>query len=173
MKGLDIPFEVIPTDNGEENYPKEMSLLEVPAFLAMEKARNFHPKPEENTILITADTIVISDGAILEKPLNLDNARWMLKHLAENHHTVITGVCLKSLQMEKVFSSTTEVFFGKITNEEIDYYLTHYPPLDKAGGYGIQEWIGYVGIKRIEGSFFNVMGLPVHQLYEELKEFLS
>ena len=146
MKGLDIPFEVIPPDNGEENYPKEMNPVEVPAFLARKKARNFQPGPDQNTILITADTIVLNNREILEKPINLEDACRMLKNLAENHHTVITGVCLNSLQMEKVFSASTEVFFGKITDEESDYYLTKYPPMDKAGSYGIQDWVGYVGV---------------------------
>jgi len=171
MKGLDIPFEVIPPEKEEEHYAKNMNPFEVPAYLAREKARYFSPRPDRNTILITADTIVLCNHEIIEKPLNREDACRMLNKLSDNHHTVITGVCLMTAQREKVFSAVTEVFFGKITDKEIDYYLTRYKPLDKAGAYGIQEWIGYIGVKRIEGSFFNVMGLPVYQLYEELKSF--
>lgn len=171
LEGLDIPFEVIPPASDNEQYPPDMDPMEVPLYLARMKAGQFRPVPDDKTLIITADTIVLCDSTIVEKPGDMEDAYKMLSKLANNHHTVITGVCLKSGRKEKCFSATTEVFFGDITGEEIGYYIKKYDPLDKAGAYGIQEWIGYTGVKRIEGSFFNVMGLPVHMLYEELKRF--
>ena len=171
IKGLDIPYEIVQPPDIEENYPAELDLFDVPSFLARKKAENYSEHLKPGTILITADTVVLCGNKILNKPENYDDAFKMLSDLSGNRHTVITGVCLKSQIKEHVFSVTTEVFFSELSDDEIIYYLDKYQPFDKAGAYGIQEWIGYIGIDRIEGSFFNVMGLPLHRLYAEIKFF--
>jgi len=122
-------------------------------------------------ILITADTIVWCDGSVLNKPTDREDAYGILKKLSGNKHTVVTGVCILSLNKEVSFYATTDVYFASLTEEEIDHYLQEYKPYDKAGAYGIQEWVGYIGIEKIDGSYFNVMGLPIQKLYRELKNF--
>ncbi len=171
IKGLNIPFEVVQPPDIKEDYPTDLDLFNVPSFLAKKKAGNYseHLKPE--TILLTADTVVLCGNKILNKPGNYDEAFEMLSNLSGNKHTVITGVCLKSQLKEHVFSSITDVYFSELSEEEIRFYLSKYQPYDKAGAYGIQEWIGYIGVDRIDGSFFNVMGLPLHSLYAEIKNF--
>ncbi len=126
-----------------------------------------------NTLLITADTIVWLDGECIGKPLDEQDAKIMLLKLSGKRHTVATGVCLRTRERQHSFFVNTEVFFRQLEPDEIDYYVAHYQPLDKAGAYGIQEWIGYIGVERIEGSYFNVMGLPVQRLYTELKQFIQ
>ena len=126
---------------------------------------------ESNQILITADTVVILDKQILGKPKDISEAAKMLKNLSNRSHKVMTGVCIKSKDKTVSFSNTTKVFFKQLTSSEINYYIENYKPFDKAGSYGIQEWIGAIGISKIEGSYFNVVGLPIYQLYKNLKEY--
>lgn len=172
LKGLDIDFKVIVRDNIDEAYPSDLGMIEIPEFLAKIKSDQYTDLLNEKTILITADTIVWHKNEVLGKPNDIQDAYKLVSRLSGSKHTVITGVCLRSLEKMKIFHSVSEVTFRKLTHEEIYYYVTKYKPLDKAGAYGIQEWIGYVGIEKIEGSFFNVMGLPVQMLYSELIEFI-
>lgn len=170
LKSLDIEFSVL-TREVDETYPNHLSKEEVPVYLAELKANAFKSELKENDLLITADTIVCLRDQILGKPENYDDAVKMLKALSACTHEVITGVCLSSTKKLVTFYSSTLVEFKQLSDEEIDYYIRNYQPLDKAGSYGIQEWIGSVGILRIEGSFYNVMGLPIQKLYEEIKKF--
>lgn len=171
LKGIDIPFTVKTIDNLEENYPDTLSGEEIPLFLAELKATAFKDLLEDNTLIITADTIVWIEGKELGKPKDLEQAKKMLQQLSGKQHEVITGVCILSKEKKKTFTATSKVRFSTLSENEIDFYLTNYNPLDKAGSYGVQEWIGYVAVEYLEGSYFNVMGLPIHRLYEELKRF--
>jgi len=155
----------------DEQFPAEMNPVEVPEFLAVVKSNPFHADYKPDQLLITADTIVLIDDQVLGKPLDYEHAFDMLQLLSGRKHTVITGVCITSAQKQITFSDYTDVWFKSLSNNEIDYYLTHFHPYDKAGSYGVQEWIGYVAIEKIEGSYFNVMGLPIQRLYEELLKF--
>ena len=168
LKELGLDFEIIPTDV-QENYPDTLTPVQIACFLADQKADSFDAsRMEKRMIVIAADTIVSLQGEILGKPGSYQEAVTMLKKLSEKKHDVITGVCIKSRQKKNSFHVTSRVYFKELSDEEIDYYVNHFKPFDKAGGYGIQEWIGYIGISKIEGSFFNVMGLPVKEVYEEL-----
>ena len=171
MAGLDIPFEVKTLPSIDESFPDTLQGGEIPLYIAREKANAYRTNIRPDELIITADTIVWLDGQVLGKPRDADEARSMLRALSGKEHEVFTGVALTSADKQISFVSESKVFFAELTDEEIDYYITAYRPFDKAGAYGIQEWIGYVGIRRIEGSFFNVMGLPVRRLYEALKEF--
>ncbi|MEN8120115.1 MAG: Maf family nucleotide pyrophosphatase [Bacteroidota bacterium] len=171
LKGIGLDFDILTSEETDESFPPEMNTDDVPVYLAKKKAKTFEKFIDDNTILITADTIVSLNGKILNKPTNRSDAENMLNLLSGNSHIVITGVCVKSLHKEKCFSSHTAVYFDDLSKEEIEYYIDKFKPFDKAGAYGIQEWIGYIGIKKIEGSYFNVMGLPVQRLYEELCKF--
>jgi septum formation protein len=168
--GLNLPFRVEVREI-DEDFPVMMPAFEVPEFLAIQKAIPFKTDFGKNDLLITADTIVLIDNQILGKPLDYQHAFEMLQMLSGRKHTVITGVCITSTDKQVTFSDRTDVFFKMLSVDEIDYYLTHYQPYDKAGSYGVQEWIGYVAIEKIEGSYFNVMGLPIQRLYEELLKF--
>lgn len=168
--GLNLPFAVKVLEV-DERYPAEMSAEEVPEFLARLKALPFRQNFQSNDLLITADTIVLIDNEVLGKPMDYEHAFEMLKRLSGKKHVVITGVCITSADKQSTFSDHTDVYFRSLSDDEIDYYLTHYRPYDKAGSYGVQEWIGYVAIEKIEGSYFNVMGLPIQRLYEELLNF--
>jgi septum formation protein len=171
LRGLDLLFEV-KVKNTKEEYPANMHYSEVPEYLARLKAQACDINNlKKHDILITADTIVVLDGEIIGKPKNKEAAKEMLKRLSGKQHTVITGVCLTGKTHQKVFSARSEVLFRELKQEDINYYVEEYSPLDKAGAYGIQEWIGYVAIERIEGSFYNVMGLPTQMLFEELIQF--
>jgi len=167
FKKLDIDFtiKVIPI---EENYPPTLRAEEITNYLAKLKAAAFEGLISKNDIVITSDTIVWHKGKALEKPRNSQEAIEMLQNLSGDMHTVYTSICIKTSTNEKVFYSTTIVHFKQLTSDEISYYVENYKPFDKAGGYGIQEWIGFIGVTRLEGSYLNVMGLPVHKLYEEL-----
>lgn len=170
---MGIPFDVI-TKPGDETYPDNLATKEIAGFLSLQKAEIFASEGlENNQLVITADTIVVVDNDILGKPLNDSDARQMLKRLSGKTHQVITGVTLMTNKKTQTFSVCTKVDFKILTEEEIHFYVQNYQPMDKAGAYGIQEWIGHVAIERIHGSYFNVMGLPTHQLYEELIQFLS
>ena len=138
-------------------------------FLARKKATAYLPQLKENELLITADTVVLLNDKVYGKPVDNAEARQMLRDLSGQTHRVVTGVCLTSVKKQVTFSDVSRVTFAKLTDEEIAYYVEKYRPLDKAGAYGVQEWIGYVAVKHIEGSYFNVMGLPIHRVYEELK----
>jgi len=173
LAGLDVDFEVMLIDGIEENFPDDMRHQDIPEYLARQKSEAYIDElQKEKCILITADTIVLCNNQVIGKPATREEAYQMLSLLANNKHEVITGVCLRTAESITSFSASSYVWFGKLTHEEILYYLDHYKPYDKAGSYGIQEWIGYVAIERIEGSFYNVMGLPVHRLYEELKKLI-
>ncbi len=171
LEGLGIKFNVI-NKKVKETYPKGLSCEQMAVYLCKVKSDAFDLSAlDHNTILITADTIVCLDGIILGKPKNYDEAVKILKMLSDNKHKVITGVCIRSVNKTKTFYASTDVFFKHLSNEEISYYVSNYKPYDKAGAYGIQEWIGYTGIEKIYGSYFNVMGLPIKMLYEELLKF--
>ena len=171
LKGLGIEFEVWVKNDIDEQYPSYLSCEEIPVFLARQKAQIFADKLKNNHLLITADTIVWYEEKVLDKPKDFQGAREILNKLSGEKHMVITGVCIKTLEKEVAFFASTDVYFSNLTNQEIEYYLDKYKPYDKAGAYGIQEWIGYIGIAKIEGSYFNVMGLPIQRLYTELKKF--
>ncbi|WP_167613879.1 Maf family nucleotide pyrophosphatase [Maribellus sediminis] len=170
LKSLDIDFTV-QTKEVEEVYPAGMSKEQVPVFLAELKAQPFIKELADKDLLITADTIVCLGDEILGKPETFQDALEMIQNLSGKEHQVITGVCLTTNQKSKSFSSLTNVVFKKLTLEEIEYYIQAYEPYDKAGAYGIQEWIGAIGITSIEGSFYNVMGLPIQKLYEQIQRF--
>lgn len=171
MQLLDLKFEIPASIEVEETYPSSLPAEKVPEYLSQKKASAYLNILKENEILVTADTVVILGSEILGKPHSEDDAIDMLKKLSGNTHKVVTGVTITSSAMQKKFSAITEVDFDILSDEDIRHYVSHYRPLDKAGAYGIQEWIGAVGIKAIRGSFYNVMGLPVHRLYKELRAF--
>ncbi|MFV0471548.1 MAG: Maf-like protein [Paludibacteraceae bacterium] len=166
LGGLNINFDIKVT-GADEHYPPHLTGVEIPMYLAKKKANDY--PLEENDLLITADTIVWFKGKVYNKPQNEPEAKMMLQDLSGQMHQVITGVCITSKEKQKVFHVISDVYFARLNENEIDYYLTNYKPYDKAGAYGVQEWIGYVGVERIEGSYFNVMGLPIQRLYGELK----
>lgn len=168
LAGLNIDFE-IKTIDVDEDYPATIMGVDIPMFLAQKKASAY--TLSENDLLITADTIVWYKGKVYGKPADKNDAKQMLKTLSGQMHQVITGVCITTNHRQKTFHVTSDVFFARFSDSEIDYYLENYQPYDKAGSYGVQEWIGYVGVERIEGSYFNVMGLPVQRLYNELKHW--
>ena len=157
----------------EESYPATLDALDVAPYLSALKSRSYPNALSYNEILITADTVVVLNGRVLGKPQNHTEAREMLASLSGSEHTVVTGVTLRSVEREHTFSSRSVVRFAELTEEQIEYYIANYRPMDKAGAYGIQEWIGYVGIEGIEGSFYNVMGLPVQRLCKELECFIE
>ena len=166
---LDLNFKVeIPRVN--EVYPENLEVINVAEYLANLKADAF-TNISSDTIVISADTVVILNEKILGKPKNKTESVKMLQSLSNRNHKVITGVCIKSKDKTISFSNTTKVFFKKLKSSEINYYIENYKPFDKAGSYGIQEWIGAIGINKIEGSYFNVVGLPINQLYKNLKEY--
>lgn len=170
LSGLNIPFEVQVIDT-DETYPKQLVGVDIPMYLAEKKADEFKDKMKENTLLITADTIVWHEGKVFGKPVDKADAARMLKALSGKTHQVITGVCICDIKRRKTFHVISEVRFSRLTAAEIEYYLTNYEPYDKAGSYGVQEWIGYIGVEHIDGSYFNVMGLPIQRLYSELKRW--
>jgi septum formation protein len=170
LKGLNIPFEVKEIDV-EETFPRQMVGVDIPMYLAEKKADAYAAKMAESTLLITADTIVWHEGKVFGKPKDKNDATQMLNALSGKTHQVITGVCISTLNRRKTFHVISEVRFARLLPEEIEYYLNNYKPYDKAGAYGVQEWIGYVGVEHIEGSYFNVMGLPIQRLYSELKRW--
>lgn len=170
LKSLGFDFVINPS-NADEDYPLNLKGHEIPVFLAEKKASSFNGVLTETDLLITADTIVWCEGEIFNKPINFEEGKLMLQTLSGKMHEVFTAVCLKSANKQIIFYDATKVYFKKFTNEEIEYYLNKYKPYDKAGSYGVQEWIGYIGIEKIEGSFYNVMGLPVKKLHEELMKF--
>ncbi len=157
----------------DEIYPEELPALQVAEYLSKLKNNAYIGQLSDNEIVITADTVVILGDQILGKPDGVEGSKKMLQQLSGADHQVVTGVTLRSAAKSVSFSTTTKVQFLELTDEQIDYYIDNYKPYDKAGSYGIQEWIGYIGIERIEGSFYNVMGLPIQRLYKELTAFIS
>ena len=167
----EIGFKVnVIASNIDESYENSLESKLVPIYLAKKKSKALKNKIKTNDILITADTIVICNNKILSKPINKEDAKKTLLKLSSNTHQVITGVCITTIKKNISFSSTTEVTFNKIDEGEIEFYINNYKPFDKAGSYGIQEWIGLIGIKEIKGSYSNVVGLPSSRLYHELKK---
>jgi len=171
MRELGLKFKVEVLENVDESYPEELVTEDIPVYLAKVKAKAGNYLVDDDTLLITADTIVSHGEHVFTKPRDHEDAVLLLKKLSGKKHRVITGVCLKTLYREDTFHAVTDVYFDELEDKEIEYYVDTYEPFDKAGAYGIQEYIGYIGIKKIEGSFHNVMGLPVQQLYQRLKSF--
>jgi len=169
LKGLDIDFEVRIIPDIDESYPPNISPDEVPAYIAQKKADAYSATLQPGELIITADTVVLLDGDILEKPTDRADAIRILKRLSGHRHQVITAVTLTATDIRKAFTAKSTVDFATLDDDEIEYYVDKYQPYDKAGAYGIQEWIGYIGVCSIEGSFHNVMGLPIQRLYRELK----
>jgi len=171
LKEIGLDFSIYPS-NIDENFNKEIDLEDIPVFLAEKKANALKNKLKENDILITADTIVIYKNELLSKPENSYQAKEMLEKLSGKSHKVITGVCLSNKNNKSIFSCETIVTFNDLNKFEIEFYVNKYKPFDKAGSYGIQEWIGLIGVKKIEGSYTNVVGLPASMVYTELKKFI-
>lgn len=173
LEGAGIKFTVLKDLEMDEVYPSVLKREEIPMYLAEAKAALYASRIKQNTLLITADTIVYLNDEVIGKPYNAEDAISMLTRLSGQMHEVFTGVCLKTAARESVFYAGTKVFFRKFDDDEIRYYVNTYKPFDKAGSYGVQEWIGYVGVEHIEGSFYNVMGLPVQKLYHELIKMVT
>jgi len=171
LAGLGISYEVRTLPGIDESYPADLPVEQIAEYIATEKAAAYQKQMAADELLITADTIVVVAGEVMGKPHDADDARRMLHKLSNCTHLVITGVCLTTTEKQRRFSVKTDVTFKALTDEEIDYNITHYRPFDKAGAYGIQEWIGYIGVTGLNGSYFNVMGLPVQRIYTELSSF--
>lgn len=170
LAGLDIPFQVKVLPGVSESYPEDLPVDQIPEYIAQEKAAAYQGMIGEDELVLTADTVVILKNEVLGKPKGLREASEMLHRLSGKTHRVVTGVCLTTQTEQRHFSVTTEVTFRELTDIEISYCVDRYKPLDKAGAYGVQEWIGYIGVTGLKGSYYNVMGLPVQRIYQELKE---
>lgn len=170
MRMAELEFEV-DSKNVDEAHPPDIPSELIPVFLAKKKARAFLDEINDHTLVIGADTIVLLEGKIYEKPNDRKHAIEMLTALSGKMHEVITGVCILSRSKEESFSEKTKVFFNELTKEEIEFYVDQFKPFDKAGSYACQEWIGAIGIKRFEGDYFNVVGLPINRVHRELKKF--
>lgn len=170
LKGLGIEYAIKVLPGLDESFPEELKGEDIPIYIARSKAGAYKEIIATGELLITADTIVCLDDEVLGKPDSDEDAVCMLRKLSGRTHLVITGVCLTTTEWQKCFAATTEVTFSPLTEEEIRYYVANYRPMDKAGAYGVQEWIGYIGVEHINGSYYNVMGLPVQKLYKELKK---
>lgn len=171
LKGIGVEFSIL-TKDVDESYSRNISVFDVAPFLSLKKAKAFEESElPKNYLVITADTIVVVDDKILGKPVDAEDATNMLRLISGKKHSVITGVTIRTAEKIKTFSVTSKVSFDVLDEDEIEYYVSEYKPFDKAGSYGIQEWIGYIGVKNVEGSYFNVMGLPTYKLYQMLKCF--
>lgn len=168
LAGLELPFEVRTLKGIDESYPADLKGEDIPKHIATKKAQAYLATMKDDELLITADTIVYIDGQVLGKPEDREDAIRMLKQLSGRTHEVITGVSISTQQQTKTFATTSKVSFANLSDADIEHYVDNYRPFDKAGAYGIQEWIGYIGVNGLEGSYFNVMGLPIQRLYEEL-----
>ena len=173
LTGCGLPYTLMPGYPCDERYPADLPAGEVPLFLSRLKSEACPQALAPADVLLTADTVVIAGGRVLGKPRSREEAAAMLHTLSGSRHTVITGVTLRDTGRTHTFGARSDVWFRALTDEEIDYYIDRFRPYDKAGSYGVQEWIGYVGIERIDGSFYNVMGLPVQKVYTELEKFLD
>ncbi len=172
LAALDIEFTVDTRTDFEETYSEDTPHEKVPELMSEGKSFGFHRELDTNEILVTSDTMVLCGSEILGKPTDHEDAARMLNMLSGREHQVITAVTLRDRQRTRTFSVTSNVSFNKLSPSDIEYYINTYKPYDKAGAYGIQEWIGYIGISSLEGSFYNVMGFPTHRFYQELKEFI-
>lgn len=171
LSKLDIAFTVKSLYDVDESFPASLPVVQVPQYISRKKADAYRQEMQENDMVITADTVVAVGRRILGKPKSAEEARAMLKLLSDRYHRVVTGVTIMTAKRTETFATVSRVRFTRLNDEEIDYYISKYKPFDKAGAYGIQEWIGMVGITELNGSYFNVMGLPVQRLYAKLKEF--
>lgn len=171
LAGLGIPFEVRVIEDIDEHFPEQLPASETALYIAKRKAEAYRGQMADDELIITADTVVIVGDEILGKPADEADALRMLRLLSGRTHQVTTGVCLMTTKMQRSFDVTTDVTFKTLTDEEIMYYVNRYKPFDKAGAYGIQEWIGYIGVTGLHGSYYNVMGLPVQRIYTELQAF--
>lgn len=171
LAGLGLDYEVRTLPDVDESYPESLQGGDIPLYISRVKADAYKPMLQSDELMITADTIVWMDGMVLGKPRNKLGAIEMLRQLSGGVHYVYTGVSITTQTRQESFYVATEVRFANLTDEEIEYYVDTYQPMDKAGAYGVQEWIGYIGVENIQGSYFNVMGLPVQRLYTELKKF--
>lgn len=169
LSGLNLDYKVKILPDIDETYPDTLKGEDIPLYIARKKAEAYKSIMSKNELIITADTIVYTDGEVLGKPKDEADARRMLHALSGHSHQVITGVCITTSGFQRSFASVTEVTFDTLADEEVDFYISTYSPMDKAGAYGIQEWIGFIGVSKLNGSYFNVMGLPVQRLYRELK----
>ncbi len=169
LSALDVPFEIRVQSGVDESFPPSLPAEEIAEYICRKKSAAYTIADDE--LLITADTVVLLDGDVLGKPADENEARSMLSRLSGRTHRVVTGCCLRTNELERHFSCVSDVSFARLSDEDIAYYVGRYKPFDKAGAYGVQEWIGCVGVTGICGSYFNVMGLPVQRLYEALKEF--
>lgn len=173
LKELGFEVKIVSPPDVNEIFPNHLQGAEIPVYLSKLKADAYTEKLTDNEILLTADTIVWINNKVIGKPLNRDEAIKMLSELSGNIHQVFTGVCLTFKGIRYTFFDETKVFFRKLTTEEITYYVDTFQPFDKAGAYGVQEWIGFVGVERMEGSYFNVMGLPTHKIYAEVLKLIK
>ena len=169
LAGLGMPFEVKVLKDIDESYPEDLPVSEVALYIAGKKADAYRDTLADDELVITADTVVIVGDEILGKPVDEADAARMLRLISGRTHQVTTGVCMLTTTQERRFAVTTNVTFKELSDEEIHYYISHYKPFDKAGAYGIQEWIGYIGVTGLQGSYYNVMGLPVQRIYETLR----
>lgn len=170
MSGLGVDYVVRTLPDVDESYPADLAGAAIPEYISCEKADAYRSIMQPGELLITADTIVWLDGKVLGKPEGREGAVEMLRSLSGKSHQVFTGVCLTTTEWQKSFTAASDVEFDVLSEEEIWYYVDKYRPMDKAGAYGVQEWIGYIGVKSISGSFYNIMGLPIQKLYGELKK---
>lgn len=170
LSGLNLGYTIRVLPGIDESYPDYLKGEEIPMYISRKKADAYRNTMGEDELIITADTVVYIHGKVLGKPKSLEEAKEMLRELSGDTHQVITGVCLTTREIQRTFSAMTQVAFDTLTEDEIEFYVKTYQPLDKAGAYGVQEWIGFVGVSKLEGSYFNVMGLPVQRLYQELKK---
>ncbi len=172
LSGLGIQYIVHTLPNIDESYPEDLSGADIPKYIAEQKASAYSEHMAEDDLIITADTVVILGDKVLGKPKDANDAYRMLRALSGQIHQVITGVCITTKKKKVTFSAQTDVTFVELTDDEITWYVDTYKPMDKAGSYGVQEWVGYIAVSRMNGSFYNVMGLPVQLLYHELKKFV-
>lgn len=170
LAGLGVEYEVRTLPDIDESYPEALQGADIPLYIAKEKADAYLSILKPGELMITADTIVWLDGKVLGKPLDREEALQMLRDMSGRTHEVFTGVCLTTTEWQRSFTAQTEVRFSKLSEEEIAYYVDQFHPMDKAGAYGVQEWIGFIGVENISGSYYNVMGLPVQRLYKELSK---
>jgi septum formation protein len=173
LEEMGLDFRVMVNHSLEETWQEGLSRHEIPVYLASLKAEHILESVPEDTLLITADTIVWMEGEVINKPADRSDAFRMLRRLSGNMHEVLTGVCFRMSSRTHTFCASSLVWFAELSDDEINYYIDRYKPFDKAGAYGIQDWIGYIGVEKIEGSYFNVMGLPLQRMYQELKDFLA
>lgn len=168
LAGLGVDYEVRTLPDVDESYPDTLQGADIPLYIAKEKADAYRNMLQPGELMITADTIVWLDGRVLGKPKDWEDALCMLRDMSGRTHEVFTGVCITTTEWQRSFAAQTEVRFAELSEEEITYYVDKFQPMDKAGAYGVQEWIGFIGVENISGSYYNIMGLPVQRLYKEL-----